>query len=165
MHTQDITLPTWEHPRDYGGFSPDGDFLLLSRNRDSSALDRSNWDTVCAAMGASTWDARDTLGRPAVYHWRAGHWACGWIEYLMVRADASEDILAEACEIHAALKSYPVFDESHFSQLESDEALACWSSSSLRTRMEWCRIQGVSIFAARRDDDIPPGVEDELRFL
>ena len=45
-------MQAWEHPSDYGGFSPDGDFVLLSQHRDSDVLSRSNWIRVCEDMKA-----------------------------------------------------------------------------------------------------------------
>ena len=38
------TLTKWEHPDNYAGFSPVGDYLLLSKNRDRYILDEVNFD-------------------------------------------------------------------------------------------------------------------------
>ncbi len=146
-------LEQWKHPRDYGGFSPDGDYLLLARTRDSSTLDRSNWECICKALNAEAYDDGDDGfdARPAVYHWRAGHWACGWVEYLMIRADAPQAMLDEAGEIFCALADYPVYDEDHFSELEYTEAAEYWERMSVRDRYEAIKNHGdgISIFAAR----------------
>jgi hypothetical protein len=152
--TGDSALTLWEHPRDYGGFSPDGDYILLARTRDSSALDRSNWTCICADLDALAYDDGDDgfADRPKVYHWRAGHWACGWVEYLMLRHDADQQTLDRAHEIACALESYPVFNEDHFSELEYTEAAEYWERMSVRERYDAIKFAdcGASIFAARR---------------
>lgn len=149
-HLQDCI---WTAPRDYGGFSPVGDYCILSRNRDSSLLGESNWDVACKMLGAEAYDGGTEYAaeRPAVYHWRAGHWACGWVEYLCVRADAPEDVQRKAGEIVCSLADYPCLDESDFSEREWDAACETWERSSIRDRMDYCARAGISIFAARRD--------------
>lgn len=165
MHTCNTPLPVWSHPNDYGGFSPDGDLILLSRTRDSGALERSNWTQVGVALGAVAFDARDAKApRPNVYHWRAGHWACGWVEYLMIHADAPHDIIEQACAIRADLNDYLIFDEEHYSDLEADEGEAYWRSLSVRGRVELCQECGDSIFAARRTYP-PENCERRIREL
>lgn len=154
-HLQDYT---WKHPSDYGGFSPDGDYCIMSRNRDSDILIESNWAAACRQLGAEPYDNGRSGGdadsfpdRPNVYHWRAGHWACGWVEYLMVRHDASESVLQEAGEIVCSIADYPILDESDFSERECNAAAEYWQQMSLRERVELMRDCGESIFAARRD--------------
>ena len=148
-------LKTWEHPRDYGGFSPEGDYVITSKNRDSDSLTRSNWECIGHDMSAEAYDdGTDGFeSRPTVYHWRAGHWACGWVEYMMVRADAPKDILAKADEILRRLDVFPVYDEHHWSALEWDEACEYWERMSISDRVELIRRanNGISIFAARHD--------------
>jgi hypothetical protein len=153
----------WKHPRDYGGFSPDGDYVIATQNRDSSALERSNWRRICADLNAEPYasvrpDAwHDDAGddRPSVYHFRARHWACGWVEYLLVRADAPADVLTAAGEIVRALADYPVYDEDDYSTLEWTEAADYWARMSVRDRCDAIKrsgCRGVSLFAARRED-------------
>jgi len=143
----------WKHPRDYGGFSPDGDYVIVTRNRESSALGRSNYRRIFADLGATSYDERDEENRPPVYDFRAGHWACGWVEYLLVRHDAPESVLIQAAEIVCALADYPVYDESDFSELEWTEATEYWARCSVRDRLDYIRDSqcGCSIFAARHD--------------
>ena len=148
----------WKTPRDYGGFSPVGDYCILSRHRDSDLLDESNWSVACKSLSAEAYDGGTQYAdeRPAVYHWRAGHWACGWIEYLMVRPDAPDETLTAAGEIVCSLASYPVLGEDDFSQREWDAACDTWAQMSIRDRAELLRECDLSIFAARRDE-IPSG--------
>jgi len=144
----------WKHPRDYGGFSPDGDYLVLSRNRDSDLLSESNWDYACRALGAEAYDGGSEYfsERPAVYHWRAGHWACGWVEYLMVRADADESVLTAAGDIVCSLADYPVLDESDYSDRECEAVNETWERASVSERVKWLQWARMNIFAARRDE-------------
>ena len=129
MHASKHLTP-WKHPADYGGFSPDGDYVILSVHRDSDCLDRSNWIRACEILGAEDYNAEhphygrtadDYPDRPNVYTFRAGHWAVGWVEYLLVRYDAPDSVLTEAREIVCSLADYPVLDESHYSDMEHDE--------------------------------------------
>lgn len=158
----------WKHPRDYGGFSPDGDYLILAQTRDSGTIDRSNYRSAFRALRAVAehypGPDDDTARNGWVYDFRAGHWACGWVEYLLVRADAPEPVLIEAAEILCALADYPVVSDDDLSELEFSEACACWQEMLVRDRAEFLRdhCRGVSIFSARRDE-LPDGAFDALR--
>ena len=158
-------MQTWKHPSDYGGFSPEGDYVLITRNRDSSSLDRSNWECICQDLKAEAYDGgREYFEeRPAVYHWRAGHWAVGWVEYLCIRADAPAETIDQGNEIEEKLDNYPAYDESHWSDLEYNEVYEYWDRMSLRERIQMCADKGYSIFAARGRDGIPDGVYESLR--
>ena len=164
----------WKTPRDYGGFSPVGDYVIATTNRDADALTRSNWECIGRDMGAVDWGpsertrnypaGKDWEARPAVYTWRAGHWAVGWVEYMMIRADASEDVLTAAGETVCALADYPIYNEDHFTDLEFNEACEFWERSSVADRVDYLQRAGLCIFAARRDTlpDDPAGSLAEL---
>ena len=141
----------WSKPKYYAGFSPDGDYCVMSRHRESDCLSRSNWIVACEQFDAQPWDNSDDgfESRPAVYHWRAGHCMVGWVEYLMIRADAPSELLDRAEHMLAKLDGYPVLDERHFSDMEWNEANDYWESLPVKERMEYCKEAGVSIFAAR----------------
>ena len=162
------TLTKWEHPSDYGGFSPDGDYMIAGQSRDSDALERSNYRTIFAALEReSAKHAEPEDGEAWVYDFRAGHWAVGWVEQLMIRQDAPESIISAAEEIEGALSNYPVFDEEDFCELEEEEAHQYWSGESLEYRVEMIQQWGTgecNIFAARHD--YPPrdsGIHEYLR--
>lgn len=169
----------WEYPPDYGGFSPDGDYVILSRHRDSNALEDSNYEAAFKSLqevaekfdpppddldddrNVERWNYNYRTGENDpirserafgwVYDFRAGHWACGWVEYLLVREDAPDEIKQAAGEIICALSDYPVLDEEDFSKRENDEVNESWRWLSMRERMRLCAKHGTSIFAARRD--------------
>ncbi len=153
-------LPTWSRPSDYGGFSPDGHHLIMSVHRDSDSLARSNWiearKILARAAGLET-VPQDDADSP-VYDWRAGHWAVGWVEYLMVRPDAPAQVLEAAQSILNMLEDYPALNEDAWSELEFDEACETWAAMSVRDRADTLKRCGQNIFAARRaelpqDDD------------
>jgi len=151
-------LPKWEHPSDYGGFSPDGDFLVYSRTRDSDCLDNSNYECILADLEklAETFpeppeNDTDSGEEGWVYDFRASHWAVGWVETILVRKDAPEAIQKAVYETLGALSDYPVYNETHFSELEWSEASDYWASMDVSDRVDLCRDNGCSIFAARSD--------------
>lgn len=143
----------WKHPDCYGGFSPSGDYIVLTRNRDSSLLSECNWDEACKSLNAQAYDGGEEqfATRPNVYHWRAGHWACGWVEYLMVRSDAVEETQNKAGEIVCSLAEHPILNESAFSDREFDAVCKYWEECSVSDRADYLRDAKMSIFAARRD--------------
>ena len=143
----------WSTPTDYAGFDPVGDYVITAQTRDSNALDRSNF--IAARLRLLEAAGQDKSGEDTspVYEWRAGHWACGWVEYLMLRADAPEGVLREAEAIERELREYPALDEDLWANMEYDEANAYWASLTVRDRAEMIRDYApeVSLFAARRE--------------
>lgn len=110
------------------------------QTRDSEALERANYASMLQILEPYPDDYEEH---------RFGHWGPGWFEIILVRAGTKAEM--EALECEAALASYPVLDDSLFSQMEWDEATETWETQSLRYRMEMCSRAGISIFAARRD--------------
>lgn len=146
-------LTPWARPRYYGGFSPDGDFLILSQHRDSPLLDRCNWEEACKSLKAEAFDggSAQMADRSAVYHFRASHAAVGWVEYLLVRQDAPHETLERAGEIVCALAEYPVLNEEALGRMELDTACERWEQASLRDRLYMLKRFNLPKFAARRD--------------
>lgn len=174
---EQIRERAWATPRDYGGFSPIGDYCIGSVHRDSDTISRSNWRCMVRDFGGVDWTPnRDEYqwngppagphwdARPVCYIWRAGHSAVGWVDYMMIRADAPESVQKEAGEVVAALADYPVYREEDLSDLEWDEACQLWEQSSVADRVEYLQRAGLCIFAARRDSlpDDPAGSLFEL---
>jgi len=165
-------LTPWQHPSHYAGFSPDGDYLMLAQHRESDALDRSNYACAFKALRKACEGLADAPEEPLydafpgrdgclsprssgwVYDFRASHPLVGWIEYLLVRKDAPEKVLALAQALADRIEDYPILDEDHYSELEWGEVAQFWSDSSVRDRLEFIRSSGstVSMFAARRAD-------------
>ena len=141
----------WIKPESYAGFSPDGDYLIYSQHRDSDCLSRSNYRRILEDLlkldGKHQTDDTECF----VYDFRASHWAVGWVEYILVKQDAPEEIKQAAGEIICALSDYPVYDESDWTELEHEEISNYWEGLSVNERMQYCKENNVSIFAARKD--------------
>lgn len=161
-----LEMQAWSRPAYYGGFSPDGDYHVLSRSRDSRLIERVNWEVACEDLDAEPFDegSKGFHARPIVYHWRAGHWACGWVEYLCVRADAPDDIKKRAGEIVCTLADYPILDDDRYSEAEHSAVCEYWERISVSERVSWLQDAGLCVFAARRDElpEDPDGALFEL---
>ncbi len=135
-------LQPWTVPDSWYGQPWHGYYVFLSQHRDSDALTRSNFECCLKEIGGES---------ETVIVVRERHWAVGWIEWIAIH-ESDEQALMAAEEIVCALSDYPVLDESHFSELEWNEACEQWERMSVADRVELCREAGVSIFAARRDE-------------
>lgn len=145
----------WKTPRGYGGFSPVGDYRVMSRTRDAILLENINWYVACEELKAQAMDEGRPgyipADRPAVYHFRANHWAHGWVEHLMVRADAPDEIKTAAGEILCALEDDPILDDQRYLQAEHDAVYDAWEQASIRQRIDYLEKVGLSFLAARHD--------------
>ena len=144
----------WTHPSDYGGHSPDGDYVIYSRNRDSSILETGNYREILEHL--------ENIADSRCYDFRAGHWAVGWVEHIIVPNDSPDAVILAAAEIVAALADYPVWNEESYSEAQYNAMHEYWEQCSIRERAEYCQESGDSIFAARRDD-IPEFVMDNFQ--
>lgn len=113
--------------------------LPVGRNRDSNALDESNFYTALEIMGGES---------ETVEVHRFGHWACGWFEIII----AHPSLAAEVEKMEDALADYPVLDDDDLSEREWEAACETWGFMSLRDRIDLCKRAWVSILAARRDE-------------
>lgn len=136
------SLKRWTLPDNYVGARWPNWYVFLGQHRDSDTLTRSNFICGLREIGGET---------ETVKVIRENHWAVGWVEWIGIRRD-DETALRKADEIKAALDDYPVVDESHWSEMEMEEAAEYWAQMPVRERAEYyCKPCGVSIFAARRD--------------
>jgi hypothetical protein len=109
-------------------------YVLAGQSRDSSALEESNFRSFRAALEkkakelgvvAITIPDIDNELEPVVVE-RSSHWAVGWVETLLVHKD-SPVVLLEWCDTQLErLDGYPVFDESDYSELETEQAATVW---------------------------------------
>lgn len=162
------TVRPWERPESWVGKSWYGWFIGLAQSRDSDALTRSNYECFVKALkelpdvfvddscNAYGWDEVNTVYR--VYE---SHWACGWVEWVAIHPSNTAAIKL-ADEMMCQLEDYPVLDDEHYSELESEEVCEYWSFMGMRDRIELCAKNNESIFAARRDYP-PDRVYDDLR--
>lgn len=103
--------------------------IALSQNRDSDALERSNWQVIETDLVTRFGDTEYTPyieGKGEQYLSKdiavasLNHWAVGWVEHLCFNT-ARKDIAKAVKEWGEKLDNYPVADEMHWSKLEWDE--------------------------------------------
>lgn len=146
-----LNKTVWTRPDSYAGFNPEGDYVLAARTRDSDILTESNFECMEKDLLAESQEYETENDEPFIYSWRAHHWACGWIEYLMLR-QAAPDALKDHCDtILSELDAYPVYNEDDFSEREYERAQETWARLSVKERAALCAENDISIFAARRD--------------
>jgi hypothetical protein len=116
-------LKRWTMPSHYFGASwPNHYSARVGQSRDSDALERSNFACMLAALGAES---------DVVTVVRESHWAVGWVEWIAIEADGtpeSDKALETADTIAGNLQDYPVIDESHWSELEQEDANETWAN-------------------------------------
>lgn len=105
-------------------------YMVVGRSRDSDPLEESNFATALKQLGGES---------ETVQVMRVGHWACGWIEEIMVHPSDTVAV-AKAQEIKDSLEEYPVLDEQDFSEREYEAALETWENCfTQRQRIEFMR--------------------------
>lgn len=135
-------MKLWTLPQNYAGAEWPDYYVFLSQNRDSDALTRSNFRSALKAISGENCSyqkegADNEVSNVIVV--RESHWACGWIEWIGIHKNAAASI-AIAEKIEDSLESYPVVDESDWSELESDEANEVWTSCyDTAERIEYIR--------------------------
>ncbi len=102
----------------------------VMQTRDSGCLEQSNFDCTLRELGGES----DTVE----VH-RFGHWGPGWFEVILIDPNDSK-LVKNAEEIENALASYPVLDESDYSEREMEEANRIWEDCySIEDRIEYIR--------------------------
>lgn len=135
-----LTTQKQEHSFSACYFGDNPDWLIAcAMNRDSDALGRSNFRCFEQALKTlpevKEWSGEYT---PVTVE-RSNHWACGWVDYLIVNPECKSAV-ALAEQLRESLEDYPVLDEEHFSQVESDEANEVWANCyDVAERLEYIR--------------------------
>ena len=88
-----------------------------SQTRDSGSLERSNFKAALEMLGGEHCNDDD---EPIVMVSRIGHWACGWVEQILVKKTAAEKLQILA-EIAASLEDYSVLDDDAYAEEEQEE--------------------------------------------
>lgn len=128
-------LRRWTMPTNYmGAVWPNHYSSGVGQSRDSDALERSNFTSMIALLGGES---------DVVTVVRENHWAVGWVEWIAIEDDGSEES-AKALEIADnaidRLSDYPVLDESHYSETETEEANEVWANCyNAKDRIEYIR--------------------------
>lgn len=136
-------LSKWKRPSNYAGETFESYFRGLGRHRDSDALTRSNFRVALEMLGGESLCECDgeCSGEHAVIVTRAGHWAVGWVEEILVHASATAK-LEILSKIQSDLADYPVLDESDFCDEEMQEADETFESCITDFRREFFEFFG-----------------------
>jgi hypothetical protein len=148
MHLRKWDHPTpWDCSVNFIGEKPHG-YSVYSRNRDSTILDNTNFEEFLKRLGGeSEWVA-------IVRH---RHWACSWIEYLMLKEDAPHTLIEIAIQTTKELDAYPILNEELYSEAQFNSMQTFWDNLSIEGRIDYCKEAGISILAARHS--LPPEIE------
>lgn len=116
-------LKKWQRVSDYGGEDLSDWYILVSQTRDSFLLERTNFSDIKVYLGERGFEiagnVEDCKADNAILLASFGHWACGWIEAIMIH-ESNDAALIVADNIKKQLDDYPIFDEESHSQAESD---------------------------------------------
>ena len=159
-------MKTWDKAMKSGGLDSYANYIgshdykdwvmFLGRTRDSDTYERSNFECGLKAIGGES-DTVHIVG--------FGHWACGWIDEIMIDPKDTEAI-KKAEQVLSDLEDYPIVNEDHHSELEYTEVSDYWANMSVGERMDICVDNDISIFSARRDylpQDDDGSLYDSLR--
>ena len=105
----------WEHPQYYIGYSPKGEILAMSIHRDSTIMEKSNWEVLKKRIDF------EKEGQEYAYEWEASHCFVGWVRYLMIKTYAPDEVLNAFMKSMDDLESYPILDEEHYSNMRMEE--------------------------------------------
>ena len=115
-------LKKWSHPECYMGPTWEGWYGAgVGQTRDSSALQRANFDAMLAEL--KTLPDVDVDGDSGLQVVREGHWAVGWVEWIAIHESNTA-----ALELADKLAGKPVLDEDLFSRYEDEECEQTWQN-------------------------------------
>lgn len=113
-------LKKWEYPQNYCGEDYSEYYSMgIGQSRDSECLERSNFRSALSELGGET---------ETVIVRRAGHWAVGWVEELLIH-ESDLVALGKAETLAKHLADYPIVDDDDFFDLE-DEERRDWAEQS-----------------------------------
>lgn len=110
-----INALKFEGYQNYMGRQFFGTFSLIGKNRDSEYLSQSNYECILNELEKLGEEEKDFIIEAS------SHWACGWVEIIHIPIDAKKEILDFCLKTLNDLDDYPIFDESHFYELEHEE--------------------------------------------
>ena len=129
-----MKLQKWTKPQNYYGENWNEYYIFLSQNRDSQALERSNFECGLQKIGGKSETVIASYER---------HWACGWLETILIH-ESDTKALEIADKLAQKLEDYPVIDEDHFTELvhaEGEEFL----NSDIWDRFNYINENGIAL--------------------
>lgn len=96
--------------------------IVYTLYRDSRLLERHNWEVITEDI------LEDYIDGETLHIIRHNHWACGWIEWVIVDTKkASEKLMDLVSEIWSDLDAYPLLNEDQYCEKEWESACEDWS--------------------------------------
>jgi hypothetical protein len=140
----DTTDPSVGTKNNYSGDNHSGWLTGPSHSRDSDNLSRSNFDTALEMLGGEQDDVIE------VEH--CGHWACGWFERILVKADSPKAKIL--FKIHQSLQDYPLLDESDYSERELESQNDTFRSEQNEFCKTICFVLGLDFDTYKDSQDL-----------
>lgn len=136
-------LTRWTRPNSYFGAEwPEYYRAGVGQSRDSSALERANFDAMLKALGGETNSIAESNDEDMLCFVRVvreNHWAVGWVEWIAIHESAMAQ-LEIADRIKGELEDYPVIDEGLWSEYEQADADETWRNCFRpKERIEYIR--------------------------
>lgn len=118
MYTPE-NLKRWTMPECYYGATWNEYYSSsFGQHRDSDCLERSNFQVALRELGGESETVK-------VVHER--HWAVGWVEWIAIH-ESDERALQIADRLAGEYEDYPILDENHHTELETEEADKVWKN-------------------------------------
>lgn len=158
-------LSRWKRPSCYIGAEWSGYFVApVRRNRDSSILEKCNWDSQWEILNPLRADCVDAdgeeLSSPVVV--LENHWACGWVVWVAIH-ESNDAALRAADEIAERLERRPILNEDALSDAERSAYNEAWESWGAR---DFRRELVATFELSQAAEDALDGIEnDALRGL
>jgi len=134
-------IQQWSRPPHYAGAEWWDYFSSgVGQSRDSSALERANFQAMLIRLGRETDTVRVV---------REHHWAVGWVEWIAIHKDDGP-VLALADKALEDLEGYPILDEALFSEIEMEDCSETWINCYDRSdRVQYLKEHGTgpSVFS------------------
>jgi len=106
-------LERWERADNYMGENLSDYYVIVGRNRDSNYVDQSNFDTATKLLGGEN--------EPEVIIGHFGHWACGWVELLLIHKDAKKELFELAERIPDMIDEDIILDWENYDEIRQPE--------------------------------------------
>lgn len=136
-------LTKWRDTGSYAGDDLSEWYILIAQTRDSFLLERENFKSIKAHIESKGFEIAGSVEEQeqnkVILLASFGHWACGWIEALMIH-ESNDKALELADEIKAQLNDYPIFNDDSYSMAESE--------------LQWDYVREYAVKDYLRDNDI-----------
>lgn len=107
-----LNLDKWEYASNYAGTDYSEYYVIATRTRDSYILQESNFVVAFDLLGGIELDNRIEISR-------SGHWACGWVEQLLVHSKYTKGVRI-AQKIQEKLNNDGILDHEDYSEREQE---------------------------------------------